>query len=96
MHAVLRTYSGQDAVALMDLLERNKTAVEQTLRGVDGFVSYALVRTADGGFSLSVYRDKAGADASVRVARDWTARNATHLKAAPPTVAEGTVILKLG
>jgi hypothetical protein len=30
-----------------------------------GFVSYALVRTAEGGYSVSVYKDKAGTDENV-------------------------------
>src|SRR6516164_4180725 len=71
MHAVIRNYSGKGTKALFDLLEKNKGEVESLIRGVKGFVSYSLVRTTRGGFSVSVYQDKAGADESTRVAREW-------------------------
>src|SRR5260221_11273677 len=72
MHTVIRSYSGKGTKALFDLLEKNKGEVESLIRGVKGFVSYSLVRTTRGGFSVSVYQDKAGADESTRAAREWT------------------------
>ena len=93
MHAVVRTYSGKGAKELMDVLERNNAEVERLIRAVQGFVGFSLVRTASGGFSVSVFQDKAGTDESVRVAREWIAKNAANLGAAPPAISEGTVIL---
>jgi hypothetical protein len=55
-----------------------------------------LIRTADGGVSVTVCRDKAGTEESLRVAREWIQQNAGHIKANPPAVAEGAVILQLG
>lgn len=95
MHAVVRTYSGQGAVKLLDLLEQRKGEVERLIRAVPGFEGYSLIRTADGGISVTVCRDKAGTDESLRVARDWIAQNASGLGTSPPAVAEGTVILQL-
>ena len=95
MHAVVRTYSGKGAKELIDLIEKNKPEVERLIRGVKGFVSYSLVRTADGGLSVSVYQDKAGTDESIKVARDWIAKNAKSTGVAAPSVAEGTVLLQL-
>lgn len=95
MHAVIRSYSGKGAKELYDVLEKNKTDVEKVIRSIKGFVSYCLVRTADGGFAVSVFQDKAGADESVRAARDWVAKNAGDIGAPAPTVSEGTVILQL-
>jgi hypothetical protein len=71
MHAVVRTYSGKGAKGLIDIIEKNTVEVERLIRSVKGFVSYSLVRTTRGGFSVSVYQDKAGTDESIRVARDW-------------------------
>jgi hypothetical protein len=68
---------------------------ERLIRAVQGFVSFSLVRTANGGFSVSVFQDKAGTDESVRVAREWIAKNAANLGAAPPAISEGTVILQV-
>jgi hypothetical protein len=95
MHAVIRSYSGKGTKALFDLLEKNKGEVESLIRGVKGFVSYSLVRTTRGGFSVSVYQDKAGADESTRAAREWIAKNASKTGVARPTISEGTVMLQL-
>jgi hypothetical protein len=95
MHAVIRNYSGKGAKELFDVIEKNKAEVEKVIRSVKGFVSYSLARTANGGFSVTVCRDKAGTDESVRVARDWIAKNAGKTGAAAPTVSEGTVMLNL-
>ena len=95
MHAVIRTYSGGGAAALLDILEKNKADVEKLIRGVKGFVGYSLIRTASGGVSVTVCEDKSGADESVRVARDWISKNASNVGASAPAVSEGDVILQL-
>src|SRR5262249_11534379 len=95
MHAVMRSYSGKGTKALFDLLVKNKGEVESLIRGVKGFVSYSLVRTTRGGFSVSVYEDKAGADESSRVAREWITKNASKTGVARPMISEGTVIVQL-
>ena len=95
MHAVVRNYSGKGAKELFDILEKNKAEVERLIRAVKGFVSYSLVRTADGGFSVSVYQDKTGTDESLRVARDWIGKNAGHTGIAAPTISEGVTVLQL-
>jgi len=94
MHAVVRTYSGKGAKELFDVLEKRKADVEKLMRSVKGFVSYSLVRTADGGFSVSIAQDKAGADESVKKARDWVKENAST-GASAPVISEGSVILQL-
>jgi hypothetical protein len=95
MHAVVRNYSGRGANKLFDVIVKNKAEVEKVIRPIKGFVSYSLVRTADGGFSVTVCRDKAGTDESIRAARNWIAKNARDTGAAAPTISEGTVILHL-
>ena len=95
MHAVVRTYSGKGAKELLDVLEKNKGEVERLIRAVKGFVSFSLVRTSEGGFSVSVFNDKAGTDESIRVARDWVAKNAANTGVSPPNISEGTVILQV-
>jgi len=86
MHAVVRTYSGEGAKELFDLLEKRKSDVESLIRTVKGFVSYSLVRTADGGISVTVCQDKAGADDSVQKAKDWIGGNASNIGARAPKV----------
>ncbi len=93
MHTVIRSYSGAGSKELFDLLEKNKTDVERTLRSVRGFVAYTLARSSDGGFSVTVCEDKAGADESVTKARDWIAAHARGIEVAAPTVLEGSVVI---
>ncbi len=95
MHAVIRTYSGQGAKELFDLLEKRKSEVESLIRSVKGFVSYSLIRTDDGGVSITVCQDKAGTDDSVQKAKDWMGKNASDIGASAPKVSEGPVILQL-
>jgi hypothetical protein len=78
MHAVTRSYSGKGAKELIDVLEKNKADIEKLIKSITGFVSYSLVRTPEGGFSVSVFQDKAGVEESVRVARDWIGKNASN------------------
>ena len=94
MHAVIRRYSGSGASQLFDELERRRDEIEQVIRGVPSFVAYTLMRTSDGGVSVTVCRDKAGTDESVRVAADWVRQNTTA-SASPPQVSDGEVILQL-
>jgi hypothetical protein len=93
MHTVVRSYSGKGAKELVDSIEKNKKEIEKLLRSIKGFHHYYLARTADGGFSVSVYHDKDGTDESIRVAKDWIAKNAGNLGVAPPTVLEGSAAL---
>jgi hypothetical protein len=92
MHTVIRQYSGQGASQLFDVLESKKDEVERLIRGVAGFVSYTLLRTSDGGITVTVCQDKAGTDESVRVAADWVKQNAT-VATAPPVISEGNTVL---
>jgi hypothetical protein len=95
MHAVIRMYSGAGGTKLIDLLQERKNEVEALIRSVQGFVSYSLIRTADGGASVTVCQDKAGTEESMRIAREWIGKNASNLAAGPPAVVEGSIILQL-
>jgi hypothetical protein len=95
MHAVVRTYSGAGAKDLFGLLEKRKADVEAVMRPVPGLVSYTLVRTGDGGLSVTVCKDKAGTEASMRAAKEWIQKNASALGSNPPAVAEGSVVIQI-
>ena len=95
MYAVVRTYSGQGANSLFNLLEQRQPQVESVIRAVSGFQSYTLIRTDDGGVAVTVCQDKAGTQESIRVARDWIQKNAEDLGVSPPSVSEGSVVLHL-
>jgi hypothetical protein len=57
-----------------------------------GFVRYYWLDTGNGeGASLSVYKDKAGADESVRLAADYVKENLSKLLTQKPEIIEGPV-----
>ena len=95
MYTVVRSYFGKGAKELFDVLEKNKADVEKTMRSVKGLVSYTLVRSADGGFSVTVCNDKAATDESLEKARDWIAKNAAGTGVVAPKVSEGSIVLDL-
>jgi restriction endonuclease Mrr len=95
MHTVIRTYSGQGAKELFDLLEKRKSDVESLMRSVKGFVSYSMVRTGDGGITITACQDKSGTDDSVQKAKDWIVKNGSNIGASAPKVSEGPVILQV-
>ena len=95
MHTVIRSYSGSGAKELFDLLEERKEEVESLMRAVTGFVAYSIVRTADGGVTVTVCQDKTGTDESLKLARDWVQEHGSNLKTSPPAVTEGSNILQL-
>ena len=95
MHAMVRSYSGPGARELFDLLEERKEDIESVIRPIPGLVSYAMLRTADGGVTVTVCNDKSGTEESLRVAREWIQQNASDVNASPPTVSEGSVVVSV-
>ena len=95
MHAMVRSYSGPGAKELFDMLEERRDEVESLIRPVAGLVSYAMVRTGDGGVTVTVCQDKAGTDQSLEIARNWLQENASDLGVSPPAVSEGNVVVSI-
>ena len=95
MHAVVRSYSGQGASELFDLIEQRSDDVTALISAVPGFVSYTAARTGDGGVTVTVCKDKAGTDESSRVAAGWVKENSPRT-VDPPGVTEGSTILHFG
>ena len=93
MYAVLRSYSGQGASELFDLLGQREEDVRALISGVPGFVSYAAVRSGDGGVTVTVCEDKAGTDESSRRAAEWVKENVSTT-IDPPTITEGDTVLQ--
>jgi len=95
MYAVVRSYSGAGAKELFDLIQERRDEVEDVMRAVTGLVNYSIIATSDGGVAVTVCHDREGTDQSSQIAREWIMANASHIKAAPPTVAEGPVVIHL-
>jgi hypothetical protein len=93
MYVVIRSYSGQGASELFDLLEQREEDVKELITGVPGFVTYAAFRTGGGGRTVTVCQDKAGTDESSRRAAAWIEENGTA-PVGSPEIAEGTTVLQ--
>jgi hypothetical protein len=93
MHVIVRSYSGEGASELFDLLGQREEDVKALISGVPGFVTYAAVRNGDGGMTVTVCDDKAGTDESTRRAAEWVSENVSATAAAP-TVTEGDTVLQ--
>jgi hypothetical protein len=62
------------------------------IKKANGFIRYYWLDTGEGeGASFSVFRDKAGADESVRLAADFVKNNLSDLTIQKPEVIEGPV-----
>jgi hypothetical protein len=93
MYAVVRSYSGQGASDVFDLVENRGEDVKTLLGGVPGFVSYAAIRTGDGGVTVTVCEDEAGTDESSRRAAEFVKENISTT-VDPPVITGGSTVLQ--
>ena len=91
MYAVVRRYKG--GARIIAEVVRHRAEVERLIRGVPGFVGYYVVQTEDGGATITICEDRAGAEESVRVAADWVRQNVPEAAGSPPEITEGAVPL---
>ena len=96
MHTVVRTYSGKGAAETIDLIIARKKDIKKLMYSVKGFVDYSVVKTEDGGFSVTVSKNEKASEAITAAAREWIVANAAHLKAKPPKVVGGKVAMNVG
>ena len=92
MHVVVRSYSGQGAQELFDVLGQRQEDVKELIGGVPGFKSYAAFRGGEGGMTVTVCEDKAGTDESSRRAAEWVKEN-VGTEVASPAITEGDTVL---
>jgi hypothetical protein len=95
MYAVIRRYSGQGATQMMDELQSMTGEVESIIKGVPGFVCYSLLRTGDGGASVSIFQDKSGADESSRRAAAFISERMSHAAIVAAEKSDGQVLLHM-
>ena len=91
MHTVVRHYKGSSK--LIDELVTRESEVRELISTVDGFVAYYLIRTGDGGASISVFRDAAGTAESTRRAAAYLKENLDGVAAGPPEIIEGESVI---
>lgn len=93
MHVTVRNYSGSGSRELFDVILENEDAVRSLITEIDGFRAYYLVRTKDGGFTISVFEEAAGGEESSNRAAEWIRQNAADVNADPPQISSGEVAI---
>ena len=91
MYAVVRHYhfKPEDGEKIDKLVQEGFVPL---LKKAKGFVRYYWLDTGSGeGASLSVFKDKAGADESIRIAAEFVKTHMANLLQQKPEVIEGPV-----
>jgi hypothetical protein len=90
MYAVIRQYRF-DPKSSQKIDRQVKEGFVPLIRKMPGFVAYCWLNTGEGtGASLSVFKDKAGADESIRLAADDARQHLASLLGKPEAI-EGPV-----
>lgn len=91
MYAVVRHYhfKKEDSAQIDKLIQEGFVPL---IRQAKGFVRYYWLDTGEGeGASLSVFKDKAGVEESIRLAADFVKASMAELLTQKPEVVEGPV-----
>jgi heme-degrading monooxygenase HmoA len=91
MYVVVRQYEG--ASPLADAMAERADDVKELLTGVEGFVAYHAARDGDTVTTVSVCRDRAGAEETTRRAAAWVQENLPGTTVSPPRVGTGEAFL---
>ncbi len=93
MYAAIRRYNAYQGSA-EELVRRVSTDFIPLLSQQPGFVGYFGVDPGDGSImTVSIFEDKAGADASSRVAQEWVRSNLSSMIKNAPVIVTGEVVM---
>jgi hypothetical protein len=90
MYASVRRYASAEVIARV--AERAEE-VRELISGVPGFVAYYAVQGESGGATVTICRDRAGAEESNRRAADWVRQHLAGIAAGPPEITAGDVVV---
>lgn len=89
MYASIRQYNGRN---IPEVARRAQEGFVPILRELPGFVAWYLVDGGGGAlFTVTVFEDRAGAEASVSAALEFVEENLDDLIVGSPTVMNGEV-----
>ena len=91
MYVVVRSYSGEGAPEIFDVIEEKTDEIRKLISEVPGFVSYTAFRIDGGGTAVTVCQDKEGTDESISVAAKWVLEN-VHGTPPVPVIIEGSTV----
>jgi hypothetical protein len=91
MYAVIRKYTF-DPKSSQEIKSRIQDILLPLVKKIPGFISYCWMDTGAGiGASVGTYQNKEGAEASDRLAAEFTSTNLAHLHISKPEITEGEV-----
>jgi hypothetical protein len=91
MYIAVRRYKTK-AGSMEELVGRVQEGFVPLIHQTPGFVAYYGTQTgSDSLFTVSIFQDQAGADASTRLAAEWVGQNIAEFMQGPPEVYAGEV-----
>jgi heme-degrading monooxygenase HmoA len=95
MYAVVRRYNIAPGSA-DTITQKVHESFLPLISQAPGFVGYYLLNAGDGTIaSISIFEDKAGADASTKTATDWVRQNLASLIRTAPVIMTGEVVAQM-
>lgn len=97
MFCVIREYKMKSRLELDGLIEQIRNEFVPMVSKAPGFAAYT-VTAADNGDLITVgfFSDRAGADESVELAKEWVGRNVSSTVDWPPRITSGEVVVMDG
>jgi hypothetical protein len=91
MYAVIRRYSG--VAKLIHELEKKQDEVKKVISEGPGFIAYYAIRDGEALATVTVCKDREGADESSRRSAAWVRENMTGVRVTPPEAYGGEVFI---
>ena len=89
MYIAVRQYKVKPG-SIDEIVRRASEGYVPLIGQVSGFIAYYAVDAGnDLAFTVSIFQDQAGADASTRLAADWVKQNLAALVEGPPEITAG-------
>ncbi len=96
MYAVIRRYNIAPGSADTIVQKVNESFLP-LISQAPGFIGWHLINPGDGTIaSISIFEDKAGAEASTKTATDWVRQNLASLIRTAPVIMTGEVVAQMG
>jgi hypothetical protein len=92
VYAAIRRYSLQSGATVGEVVAKVQAGFIPLIEKAPGFVSYQVLDNGAGEItSITVFRDKAGADESTRRAAEWVKGNLASMFGGAPQVTAGEI-----
>jgi len=92
MYSVVRVYKMKSTGDIDKVVDAARTGFLPIVTKAPGFMAYTMAASSDGTLvTIGMFKDRAGAEESTRLAADWVRDNVASSVEGPPKIAEGDV-----